>query len=144
MAKKKKTDDKIEEQVKEELKPNSNLCFIGPKGEFRAIAPFLEIVDPDLVFISNKALLESFGCQTPEQVNEGFEFLLSFSLDSTFNSWENEEEGTSGISSKGVMSNDLTIGGLITLRGLLQAHPSARPSGSLTFNYSNPRRGLRR
>lgn len=143
MSKKKKTDSK-EEEVKAEVKPNPNLCFIGPDNQFRAIKPFIDIVGEELVFVSNKALLENFGCQTEQQLQEGFDFLLTFSLDSTFNSWSNEEEGTSGISSKGVMSNDLTIGGLITLRGLLQAHPDARPSGSLTFNYSNPKRGLRR
>lgn len=132
-----KTDDEV-------IKPNPRLCFIGKNGNFIAIAPFIDIVGRKQVFASNIELLESFGCETESQILEGFEFLLTFSLDSTFNSWENEEEGTSGISSKGVMSNDLTIGALITLRGLLQSHPDARPSGTLTFNYSNPKRGLRR
>lgn len=138
-TKKKQTD--TDEEV---IQPNPNLCFIGPNNQFRAIKPFIDIVGRDKVFASNKDLLKSFGCETETQIHEGFDFLLTFSLDSTFNSWQNEEEGTSGISSKGVMSNDLTIGGLITLRGLLQAHPDARASGTLTFNYSNPKRGLRR
>jgi hypothetical protein len=140
-TKKKKTDKKEE---KPELKANPALCFIGPNNKFRAISPFLDFVDPELVFVSNRDLLISFGCESEQQIKDGYEFLLSFSLDSTFNSWENDDEGTSGISSKGVMSNDLTIGALIALKGLLQAHPDARPSGTLTFNYSNPKRGLRR
>ena len=140
MPKNDKTDKKDEEIVK----PNPKLCFIGSDGNFVAIKPFIDIVGREAVFVSNQALLQQFGCETETQISEGFEFLLTFSLDSTFNSWQNDEEGTSGISSKGVMSNDLTIGGLITLRGLLQAHPDARASGTLTFNYSNPKRGLRR
>ena len=143
MPPKKKQTDVEKEKVKA-IEPNPSLCFIGKDGNFVAIRPFIDIVGEEVVFVSNKALLENFGCQTEEQIREGFEFLLTFSLDSTFNSWSNDEEGTSGISSKGVMSNDLTVGALITLKGLLQAHPDARASGTLTFNYSNPKRGLRR
>jgi hypothetical protein len=130
-------------EKKKEKDVNPDLCFISNNGNFIAIAPFVKICGREQVYASNKGLLETFGCQG-NQIEEGFEFLLTFSLDSTFNSWENEEEGSSGISSKGVMSNDLTVGALITLKGLLQAHPDARASGTLTFNYSNPKRGLRR
>ena len=116
------------------------LCFIAPSGEFQALKPLIALVRNEaLVLEANRPLLESFGCAN-EQVQEGFEFLKEISLSSTFNSWANDDEGSSGISSKALVASATTPGAVLTLVGLLKAHPDASPSGSLTLNYANPAR----
>ena len=116
------------------------LCFIAPSGDFQALPPLIALVrDEQVVLEANRPLLESFGCVN-EQVQEGFEFLKSISLSSTFNSWSNEDEGSSGISSKALVASATTPGAILTLVGLLKAHPDAAPSGSLTVNFANPSR----
>jgi|SaaInl74LU_5_DNA_1037368.scaffolds.fasta_scaffold00014_55 hypothetical protein len=117
------------------------LCFISPSGEFQALAPLIALVrDEQLVFQANRPLLEGFGCQSDEQTKQGFDFLKSISLSSTFNSWANEEEGSSGISSKSLVASATTPGAILTLVGLLRSHPDASASGTLTVNYANPAR----
>lgn len=116
------------------------LCFVSPSGEFQALPPLIALVqDENFVLDANRDLLEGFGCEG-NQIAEGFEFLKSISLSSTFNSWSNEEEGSSGISSKSLVASATTPGAILTLVGLLKAHPDASASGSLTVNYANPAR----
>ena len=116
------------------------LCFIAPSGEFQALPPLIALVrDEGMVLEANRSLLEGFGC-AGEQIQQGFDFLKSISLSSTFNSWANEDEGSSGISSKALVASATTPGAILTLVGLLKAHPDAQPSGSLTMNFANPAR----
>lgn len=118
----------------------SLLCFIAPSGEFQALKPLIALVRNEaLVLEANRPLLEGFGC-AGEQIEQGFEFLKEISLSSTFNSWSNEEEGSSGISSKALVASATTPGAILTLVGLLKAHPDASASGSLTMNFANPAR----
>ena len=116
------------------------LCFVSPEGDFQALNPLIRLAGEDEVKAANVHLLRSFGCATDDQVNEGFKFLCEISLSSTFNSWANEEEGSSGISSKSLVASATTPGAILTLVGLLKAHPDASASGTLTVNFANPAR----
>lgn len=119
------------------------LAFISTSGEFRELTALCEIFGEAAVKAANTELLSSFGCNGEDQLNDGWEMLCSISLSSTFNSWANQEEGTSGISSKALMSADLAPGAILVIAGLLRRHPDAASSGSLTLNFSNPLRGRR-
>lgn len=122
----------------------TNFSFVQPNGNFIAIGQLLDlgVVKRDDLLEDNRALLESFGCQTPELMEEGLDFLLSVSLDSTFSSWENVDEGTSGVSSRALTA--ATPGAILALHGLLPLHPAAQSSGEVRVSLQNPQRGRRR
>lgn len=122
----------------------ANFSFVQPDGKFIAIGQLLDlgVVKRDDLIEHNRALLESFGCQTPDLMEQGFEFLCSVSLDSTFSSWENVDEGTSGVSSRALVA--ATPGAILALHGLLPLHPAAQSSGEVRVSLQNPQRGRRR
>ena len=129
-------------------------CIINRNGNFRDLNSIIEDrVEEGQPFDqvrqkvkeNNVELLESFGCSTPELIEEGFAFFLSLSLEATFNAWSNEDEGTSGISARALLSEATTPGAILALVGLLKAHPKAKASGDVNISYSNPStRGARR
>lgn len=119
--------------------PPELLCFISPDGEFQALKPLIRLAGEAAVKAANADLLADFGC-TGEQIDQGFDFLCEISLSSTFNSWSNDEEGTSGISSKALVASATSPGAILTLVGLLKTHPDASASGSITLNFANPAR----
>lgn len=119
------------------------LCFVAPSGMFRELSALISIFGESVVKSANTDLLGSFGCTGEQQVEEGWKMLKNISLSATFNSWSNQEEGTSGISSKALMSGDLTPGAILVIAGLLRRHPDASASGNITLNFSNPMRGRR-
>ena len=119
------------------------LCFVDPGGKFRELSALCAIFGNDVVKEANLDLLRSFGCSGDDQLEQGWEMLTSISLSNTFNSWSNADEGSSGISSKALMSADLAPGAILVIAGLLKRHPDASSSGSLTLNFSNPMRGRR-
>jgi hypothetical protein len=120
------------------------LRFISKEGEFVSIRDLLPLVGRDALMKANQSLLEGFGCQTPELQEEGLNFLLEINLSKTFNSWEDKLEGRSGVSSKKLNPSELKPGGILTLVGLLKAHPASVGSGDLSVSYNNPERGSRR
>lgn len=122
----------------------ANFCFVRPNGGFIAIGQLLElgVVTRDDLIEHNRSLLESFGCATPQLMEEGLDFLLSVNLDSTFSSWENADEGTSGVSSRALQAT--TPGAILALHGLLPLHPAAQSSGEVRVSLQNPQRGRRR
>ena len=85
---------------------------------------------------SQRELVESFGCIGP-QVEEGVDFLFTFSLSSTFNSWNNSDDGSSGISAKAKLDLAKTAGARLVLIGLLETHSDAKKKGRLTIGYNN-------
>lgn len=119
----------------------SKLKFIHATGRFVELTALIDIFGEDAVKAANEPLLKSFGCVTDEMIDQGFEFLKKISLSSTFNSWSNDDEGSSGISSKALVAGVDSPGAVLTLVGLLRRHPDAKMSGSLSINYSNPVRG---
>lgn len=119
--------------------PPELLCFVSPDGEFQALKPLIRLAGEQAVKAANVDLLSSFGCEGT-QIDEGFKFLCEISLSSTFNSWANDDEGSSGISSKALVASATSPGAVLTLVGLLKAHPDASASGSLTLNFANPAR----
>ena len=119
------------------------LCFVASSGDFRELSAVISIFGEAVVKTANTELLSSFGCNGEEQVDEGWEMLKNISLSQTFNSWKNSDEGSSGISSKALMSADMAPGAILVIAGLLRRHPDASASGNLTLNFSNPLRGRR-
>ena len=113
-------------------------------GRFIYLNALKPLVGEDALKEANTPMLESFGCTTEVLINEGFAFLMSVSLDKTFNSWSNVEDGTSGISGRKLVDAASTPGAILTMVGLLRCHPDAKASGELTISYNNPQRGLRR
>ena len=120
----------------------SLLRFIAEDGSFRELSTISEIVGRDLVLAANKAFLEECGCETERLLKEGFEFLLSFSLRSTFSEWGPDEEGKSGVSSRNVSKD--TPGGWLVLRVLMQSHPGAQANGDLSVSWTNQPKGASR
>lgn len=119
---------------------STKLRFIHHTGRFVELTGLIDIAGEDAVKAANIQLLQSFGC-TDQQIDEGWEFLKSINLSSTFNSWANDDEGSSGISAKALVSGATTPGAVLTLVGLLRKHPDAKASGMVSINYSNPTRG---
>jgi hypothetical protein len=119
------------------------LCFVSRLGEFRELSALISIFGESVVKSANTDLLSSFGCNGEEQVEQGWQMLQNISLSSTFNSWSNVDEGSSGISSKALMSADMAPGAILVIAGLLRRHPDASASGNITLNFSNPQRGRR-
>ena len=127
------------------------LCFIQPEtGDYQPLhalvngmvnhpVPTMRI-DRDTanayVRASQIALVQKFGCIGP-QVEEGVDFLFTFSLSSTFNSWQNNDDGSSGISAKAKLDLATTAGARLTLIGLLESHSDAKKKGRLTIGYNN-------
>lgn len=85
---------------------------------------------------SQISLVEKFGC-IGEQVEQGVDFLFTFSLSSTFNSWNNNDDGSSGISAKAKLDLATTPGARLVLIGLLESHADAKKKGRLTIGYNN-------
>lgn len=129
-------------------------CIITRDGKFRSLTDTIEAVstakDIDYqeayqeVYQDNIALLKEFGCASDQLLKEGFELFLTISTSQSFNSWENDEDGSSGVSAKKLLNDDLKPGAILALYGLLSRHPDARSSGSLTMGWSNPVRGRSR
>jgi hypothetical protein len=113
-------------------------------GKFVDLNALKPIFGEDKLKEANTPMLESFGCATESLIDEGFAFLMSVSLDKTFNSWSNDTDGTSGISGRKLVDAASTPGAVLTMVGLLRSHPDAKASGELTISYNNPQRGLRR
>jgi hypothetical protein len=121
----------------------SLLRFIGKDGSFRELSTIVEIVGRDAVLAANRTFLEeTCGCETQRLLDEGFEFLLSFSLRSTFSEWGPDEEGRSGVSSRNVSKD--TAGGWLVLKVLMQSHPAALSGGDLSVSYTNKTQGASR
>lgn len=97
-----------------------------------------------MVYDDNVELLQSFGCESDRLKEEGFQLFLSISTSASFNAWANEDDGSSGVSAKKLLSADLKPGAILALYGLLSRHPDAHASGSLTMGWSNPVRGRSR
>lgn len=97
-----------------------------------------------MVYSDNESLLEEFGCATDRLKEEGFQLFLSISTSASFNAWQNEDDGSSGVSAKKLLSSDLKPGAVLALYGLLSRHPDAHASGSLTLGWTNPQRGRSR
>lgn len=127
---------------------NPKYSIFKRDGGYRSIQQVLETLS-DLgvddaetqVFNSNVEFLRECGCDTPEQQKEGFEFMCSLNLETTFNSWSNEDEGSSGISARNLIGLAERPGALLTLVGLLKGHVDAASSGTLTVSFNNPARG---
>ena len=125
------------------------LCFVHPQtGVYQSLptlvnsltanplAPMTKEVAEEWVRASNIALVEKFGC-VGDQVEQGIDFLFEFSLSSTFNSWSNTDDGSSGISAKQMLDNASTPGAILVLVGLLLCHKDAKKKGRLTIGYNN-------
>lgn len=125
------------------------LCFIHPSsGVYQSLPTLvtslvehpLAPMDTDTatryVRASNVALVEKFGC-LGTQIDEGLDFLFTFSLSSTFNSWSNTDDGSSGISAKAKLDLATTAGARLVLIGLLESHSDAKKKGRLTIGYNN-------
>lgn len=122
---------------------NSLLRFIAEDGSFRELSTISKILGQDAVLAANKTFLEeTCGCETDKLLKEGFEFLLSFSLRSTFTEWGPDDEGKSGVSSRNVSKD--TAGGWLVLRVLMQSHPGALTGGDLNVSYTNKTQGASR
>jgi hypothetical protein len=130
-----------------------DLCIIGKNGNYRDLNSFVHALVAmgqseeeavDKVKTANLDLLNSFGCNTNELIKEGLEFFMSLSLQQTFNSWSNDDEGSSGISARALLPEATKPGAILALVGLLRSHPDAKASGSVNISYSNPVRGARR
>lgn len=119
------------------------LTFIRD-GKFIDLNALKPLVGEEALMEANAPMLKRFGCTTDDLVEQGFAFLMSVSLDKTFNSWSNVEDGTSGISGRKLVDAASTPGAILTMVGLLRSHPDAKASGELTISYNNPTRGLRR
>lgn len=98
----------------------------------------------EMVYDDNVELLQSFGCESDRLKEEGFQLFLSISTSASFNAWANEDDGSSGVSAKKLLTADLKPGAILALYGLLSQHPDAHASGSLTMGWSNPVRGRSR
>lgn len=132
----------------------SKYCILARGGGFRSLTDTIDAVSTaldksledatKLVYQDNVALLESFGCVSDQLKEEGFALFLTISTSQSFNSWENDEDGSSGVSAKKLLSSDLKPGAILALYGLLSRHPDAASSGSLTMGWSNPVRGRSR
>lgn len=120
---------------------STKLRFIHHTGRFVELTGLIDICGEDAVKEANRPLIQSFGCSTDDLFNEGWEFMKGINLASTFNSWANDSEGSSGISAKALVSGATTPGAVLTLVGLLRKHPDAKASGSISINYGNPVRG---
>ena len=125
------------------------LCFIHPAtGVYQSLptlvtslvehplAPMDQATAVRYVRASNVALVEKFGC-IAGQIEEGLDFLFTFSLSSTFNSWSNADDGSSGISAKAKLDMANTAGARLVLIGLLESHSDAKKKGRLTIGYNN-------
>ena len=128
--------------------PNEKYSIFKPNGGFRSVAQVLETLEDlqvedarDKVLAANREFLVDCGCETEEQVEDGFEFMLSLNLEQTFNSWSNEDEGSSGISARNLIGLAERPGALLCLVGLLKGHVDAAASGTLTVSFNNPTRG---
>lgn len=127
------------------MSENSNerfLRFIKEDGEFRELSTLAECFGRDAVLAANKAFLEECGCETETLLEEGLDFLLKFSLRSTFTEWGPDEEGKSGVSSRNVSKD--TAGGFLVLRVLLMSHPAALDGGDLSVSWTNKKKGVSR
>jgi hypothetical protein len=122
----------------------TNFPFVQPDGSFIAIGQLLKlgVASRDDLLEDNRTLLESFGCATPELMEQGLDFLISVNLDATFSAWQNEDEGTSGVSSRALTAS--SPGAILALHGLLPLHPAAQSSGEVRVSLQNPQRGRRR
>ena len=127
---------------------NEKFSIFKPDGGFRSVAQVLETLQDlgiqdarEQVLASNIEFLRECGCDTEEQVNEGFELMCSLNLETTFNPWSNEEEGSSGISARNLIGLAEKPGALLCLVGLLKSHVDASASGTLTVSFNNPVRG---
>ena len=98
----------------------------------------------EMVYDDNVELLQSFGCESDRLKEEGFSLFLSISTSASFSAWANDDDGSSGVSAKKLLSSDLKPGAILALYGLLSRHPDAHASGSLTMGWSNPQRGRSR
>lgn len=133
---------------------NSKYCIITREGKFRSLTDTIDAVSTaldksvqeatDIVYTDNVALLEEFGCASDQLKKEGFALFLTISTSQSFNAWENDDDGSSGVSAKKLLSSDLKPGAILALYGLLSRHPDAASSGSLTMGWSNPTRGRSR
>ena len=133
---------------------NSKYCIITREGKFRSLTDTIDAVSTaldksvqeatDIVYTDNVALLEEFGCASDQLKKEGFALFLTISTSQSFNAWENDDDGSSGVSAKKLLSSDLKPGAILALYGLLSRHPDAHASGSLTMGWSNPQRGRSR
>lgn len=129
-------------------KTNPKYSIFKPDGGYRSVSQVLEtLLDLGVedaraqVLASNSEFLQECGCATQEQLEEGFEFMLSLNLETTFNPWSNEEEGSSGISARNLIGLAEKPGALLCLTGLLKSHVDASASGTLTVSFNNPTRG---
>lgn len=122
---------------------NSLLRFVADNGSFRELSTIVKIVGRDPVLAANKQFLEeTCGCETERLLREGFEFLLSFSLRSTFSEWGPDEEGRSGVSSRNVSKD--TAGGWLVLRVLMESHSASVVGGDLSVSWTNKTKGASR
>jgi len=113
-------------------------------GKFVDLNALKPIFGESMLKEANTPMLKTFGCATDDLLEQGFAFLMSVSLDKTFNSWSNDTDGSSGISGRKLVDAATTPGAVLTMVGLLRSHPDAKASGELTISYNNPQRGLRR
>lgn len=127
---------------------NKKFSIFKPDGGFRSISQVLETLEGmgvedarDQVLAANREFLVDCGCETDDQIYDGFEFMLGLNLETTFNSWSNEEEGSSGISARNLIGLAESPGALLCLVGLLKGHVDAAASGTLTVSFNNPVRG---
>lgn len=129
----------------------AGLCFVNPEtGGYQSLPvlvtgmvnhpiPSMRLtreVAMSYVRASQIALVEKFGCVGP-QVKQGVDFLFTFSLSSTFNSWSNNDDGSSGVSAKAKLDLATTAGARLVLIGLLESHSDAKKKGRLTIGYNN-------
>lgn len=129
-------------------------CILTREGNLRSLTDTIDALASALnqstdeamrtVYADNESLLEEFGCATPDLKAQGFKLFLSISTSQSFNAWQNEDDGSSGVSAKKLLSSDLKPGAILALYGLLSRHPDAHASGSLTMGWSNPQRGRSR
>jgi len=129
-------------------------CILTREGNLRSLTDTIDALASALnqstdeamrtVYADNESLLEEFGCATPDLKAQGFKLFLSISTSQSFNAWQNEDDGASGVSAKKLLSSDLKPGAVLALFGLLSRHPDAHASGSLTMGWSNPQRGRSR
>ena len=119
------------------------LRFIKEDGEYRELSTLAECFGREAVLEANRRFLEeTCGCETERLLTEGLDFLLAFSLRSTFSEWGPDEEGKSGVSSKNLAKD--TPGGVLVLRVLLKSHPAAFPDGDLSVSWTNKKKGASR
>lgn len=135
-------------------KSTCSYCIITREGNLRSLTDTIDALATalnksveeatDIVYADNVSLLEQFGCASDQLKDEGFQLFLSISTSASFNAWQNDDDGTSGVSAKKLLSADLKPGAILALYGLLSRHPDAHASGGLTMGWSNPVRGRSR